>query len=96
MSGTTTGPSSASTISKTDCFRGNSRTGSPQYDLIHTRLSSANSSSTVSALKYSAERRVIASKLGSGSESRIPVEASAASRAPSCCQSVCNVSSSAM
>ena len=94
-SGTTTGPSSAKTISKTLRSRGSSRTGSPQYDLIHTRLSSANPSSTVSALKYSAVRRVIASKLGSGSESRIPVEASADSRASSSWQSILPVCNSA-
>ncbi len=42
----------------------------------------------MSALKYSAHRRVIASKLGSGAVSRISVAASAASLASSCCQPI--------
>ena len=83
MFDTTTGPSSASTRSKIDCFRGSSRTGSPQYDLTQKRLSSPNPSKTVSALKYSAARRVMASKFGSGAVSRIPVEARALSLASS-------------
>ncbi len=45
MSGTTTGPSSAKTISKMEFLRGNSRTASPQCDLIQMRLSSAKPSS---------------------------------------------------
>ena len=49
----------------------------------------------MSALKYSAVRRVMASKLGSGAESRIPVAARAVNRASSPCQSILPICSSA-